>query len=106
VSLLERFKPIVYARLEPELLSLREVRSGQVLAEPPLAALSQDAKRRVLAVGSAARLESGDVVNPFKHPRSLIGDFAVGQAVLKGFMRKLFAGAGSPRLRCWCCTRA
>lgn len=92
MSLLERFKPIVYARLEPELLSLREVRSGEMLAEPPLAALSRDASRKVLAVGAAARFASGEVVNPFKHPRSLIGDFTVGQAVLKGLMRKLFAG--------------
>jgi rod shape-determining protein MreB len=92
VSLLGFMQPVVYARLEPELLSLRDVRSGNMVSEPPLAALSPDAKRKILAVGEAARLQAGEVVNPFRHPRMLVADFALAQAVLKGFMRKLFAG--------------
>jgi rod shape-determining protein MreB and related proteins len=98
VSLLGFLKPIVYARLEPELLSLREVRSGTMVSEPPVAAIREE---RVLAVGNAAHLQGGNVVNPFKHPRTLVADFTVAQAVLKGFMRKLFAGrwfAPSPLL--------
>lgn len=89
MSLLDGFKPIVYARLEPELLSLREVRSGTMVSEPPVAAILD---KRVLAVGNAAHQQGGSVVNPFKHPRTLVADFTVAQAVLKGFMKKLFAG--------------
>lgn len=89
MSLRAFLKPVVYARLEPELLSLREAGSGRSLSEPPIAAVS---KGRVLAVGEAARLHAGEVVNPFKHPRTLIADFTVGEAVLKGFLKKLYAG--------------
>ena len=92
MSLLRAFQPVVYAKLEPERLSLREVRSGRTVDEPPLAAVSHDAKKKVLAVGEAARLQPGELVNPFKHPRTLIADFTVAQAVLKGLMKKLFAG--------------
>ena len=98
MSLLGFLKPVVYARLEPELLSLREVRSGNVVSGPPLAAIS---KHKVLAVGEAARWQAGEVVNPFKHPRTLIADFALAQAVLRGFLKKLFEGrwfAPSPLL--------
>ena len=89
MSLLGFLKPVVYARLEPELLSLREVRSGNMVSGPPLAAIS---KHKVVAVGETARWQAGQVVNPFKHPRALIADFTVAGAVLKGFMKKLFEG--------------
>ena len=89
MSLRTFLKPIVYARLEPELLSLREVGSGRTLSEPPLAALSG---QKVLAVGEAARLQGGEVVNPFRHPRTLLAEFTVAQAVLKGFLKKLYEG--------------
>lgn len=92
MSLRAFLKPVVYARLEPDLLSLREAGSGRSLSEAPIAAISRDEKKRVLAVGEGARLADGDVVNPFKHPRTLIADFTIGEAVLKGFLKKLYAG--------------
>jgi rod shape-determining protein MreB len=57
----------------------------------------------VLGVGEAARLaaatQSADLVNPFKHPRSLLSDFTVAEVILRAFLKKLFDGrlfAGAP----------
>jgi rod shape-determining protein MreB len=87
----------VYVKLHPDQLALRHVESGRTLLEPPLVAVSKDGKQKVLGVGSAATTAAASqpalVVNPFKHPRTLISDFAVAEALLKGMMRKLFAGS-------------
>ena len=103
MTFLRRFQPIVYVRLAPEQLSVREVRSGRTITEPPLAAISRGPKKELLGVGEAARAAAAtrgaDLVNPFAHPRTLISDFTVGEQVLKGFVKKLFAGrpfAASP----------
>lgn len=73
------------------------------VTEPPLAAISREAKKRLVAVGEAARVAAAtqpvDLVNPFKHPRSLVSDFSVAELILKGFLKKLFEGrlfAASP----------
>jgi rod shape-determining protein MreB and related proteins len=96
VSFLRRFQPIVYVRLEPDLLSVRDVRSGRTVAEPPLVAISRKPRVSVLAVGEAARTTAMtpgvELVNPFKHPRTLFSDFTAEEVVLKGFFKKLFAG--------------
>jgi rod shape-determining protein MreB len=103
VRLLRYLQPIVYVTLQPDSLSVRDVASGRSVSEPPLAAISRESKRRVLDVGEAARLvvvsQDAQLVNPFKHPRSLVSDFTVAEQILKGFMKKLFAGrlfVGSP----------
>lgn len=97
MSLLSRFQPIVYVKLSPDSLSLREVRSGRVVSEAPMAAIARHhPENRLLGVGEAARAaastEPAHLVNPFRHPRSLISDFTLAEAVMKGFMKKLFAG--------------
>jgi rod shape-determining protein MreB len=94
MNLLRYFQPIVYVKLHPDTLTVRDVRSGRTVSEPPVVAISRDEKRRVLGVGEAARIASGtqpaDLVNPFKHPRSLLSDFTVAEVVIKGFVKKLF----------------
>ena len=101
MSLLRRFllpwlHSIVYIRIAPDLLSVREVRSGRTIAEPPFAAISRGPKKTLLAVGEAARAaaaaQGGELVNPFKHPRTLLADFTTAEAVVKGFLRKLSTG--------------
>lgn len=96
MSLLQLLRPVVYVRLAPEVLSVRDVGSARTVEEPPLAAVSREPKRRVLGVGEAARTaaaaQAADLVNPFQHPRTLLADFTVGEAVLRGFLRKLYAG--------------
>jgi len=96
VRLLRYFRPIVYVTLQPNMLSVRDVESGRTVAEPPLAAISREPKKRLLGVGEAARVaaatQPADLVNPFTHPRSLLSDFTVAEVVIKGFMKKLFDG--------------
>src|SRR5262249_47603405 len=83
VTFLRRFQPIVYVRLTPDLLSVRDVRSGRTIEEPPLVAIARDPKKTVLGVGAAARTaaatQPADVVNPFKHPRTLFSDFTAAE---------------------------
>jgi rod shape-determining protein MreB and related proteins len=87
----------VYVKLHPDQLAARHVESGRTLLEPPLVAIAKDGRQKVLGVGSAATAASAvqpaQVVNPFKHPRTLISDFTVAEALLKGVLRKLFAGS-------------
>ena len=96
LGVLRHFQPIVYATLQPDRLSLRDVKSGRSVSEPPLVALSRETKRRLLGVGEdakrAAATHGADLVNPFKHPRTLLADFTAGQLVFKALLRKLFEG--------------
>lgn len=93
--MLRYFKPIVYVRLSPKSLSISDVGAKFELTEPPVAAISREEKRKVLAVGQAANqaklIQPADIINPFTHPRSLLSDFTVAEQVLKGFMKNLFA---------------
>jgi len=93
VNILRRFQPILYIRLDPNTLSIRDVRSGRTVAEPPLAAISRGPKIALVAVGEAARAAAAspsvELVNPFKHPRTLLSDFTVAEQVIQGFVRKL-----------------
>jgi rod shape-determining protein MreB len=103
MQLLHYFRPIVYVMLHPDMLSVRDVSSGRSVTEPPLAAISRETKKRLVAVGEAARVAAAaqavDLVNPFKHPRALLSDFTIAGAIIKGFVKKLFEGrlfAASP----------
>lgn len=94
MRLLDYFRPIVYVTLKPDLVSMREVHSGRVVTAPPLAAISRGPKRRLLGIGdeaqTAAAQQGAELVNPFKHPRTLISDFTTAQIVLRAFLKKLF----------------
>jgi rod shape-determining protein MreB len=94
MNLLRYLQPIVYVKLHPDMLTVREVKSGRTVTEPPVVAISREERKRVLGVGEAARIASAtqpaDLVNPFKHPRSLLSDFTVAEVVIKSFVKKLF----------------
>jgi len=96
MELLSYFQPIVYVKLHPDTITLREVKSGHTLTEPPVVAISREARKRVLGVGETARaasaIQPADLVNPFKHPRSLLSDFTVAEVLVKGLVKKLFKG--------------
>ena len=85
--------PTIYVQLSPELLTVRNILTGDGISEAPELVIAYDPRPGVVAVGSEAR--SADltpqvqVVNPFSHPRSLVSDFSVGEQVLKGFLRRL-----------------
>ena len=88
--------PLVYIRISPETLSLRDVSSQRQFTAPALVAISREEKRRVIAVGDAARtaaaMQSADLVSPFAHPRSIVSDYTVAEMLLKEFMKRLFDG--------------
>lgn len=89
----EFIKPPLYIRLSPYRLTVRNVKSGEFLSEPPEIALSRGPKPKVLGVGDDAALhkssKSAQVINPFTHPRSMVSDFTNGQQVIKAFVQKL-----------------
>lgn len=93
--MLTRFAPLLYVKVSPTRLTVRNVRTGQEIAEVPELAIGRDGKRlSILAVGAQARAaaatsQTAEVVNPFDHPRTLVGDFTVGEQVLKAFVRRL-----------------
>jgi rod shape-determining protein MreB and related proteins len=92
--MLDLWKNKLYVRIHPDSLMVRDVKSGEVVKERPLVAFSEGKKKEVLAIGEAAAALTGGagvaVVNPFKHPRTPLSDFAVAETLLKGFVRKVY----------------
>ena len=89
--------PLLYVQISPERLTVRNVKTGETISEPPQMAIEHAPKPRVLAVGSQAATATGtsvEVVNPFAHPRSLVSDFTVGEQLLKAFLGRM--GSRSP----------
>ncbi len=92
MGILQYFNPVVYVRLRPDMLSVREVNSGFELSEPPLIALVRQPKVTALAFGNEAAVgaasRGAELVNPFAHPRALLSDFTVAEQVMRHFVRK------------------
>jgi rod shape-determining protein MreB len=86
-------RPVLYVKVSPERLTVRNVKSGESVSEVPEMAISTAPKETILAVGTEARRvaapQGAKVVNPFNHPRTLVGDFTVGEQLVKAFVRKL-----------------
>ena len=85
-------KPTVYIQVSPKQVSLRDARSGESLTTSPEIAMTRGGKPKVLGFGAKARHhESRDVqvINPFAHPRTLLGDFVAGEQLLRTLLRKL-----------------
>ncbi|OOG39692.1 rod shape-determining protein [Polaromonas sp. A23] len=98
LKLLAFVSPTFYLRLSPERLTIRNVRTGAFISEVPEIAILRGAKKpQILGVGAEASLHratpSVEVINPFSHPRTMVGDFIAGEQVVKAFIRKL-TGSG------------
>ncbi|ABM93339.1 rod shape-determining protein [Methylibium petroleiphilum] len=91
------FQPIVYVQISPERLTLRNLKTGESIAEVPELAISAPPKPKILAVGPQARVaaasQPAEVVNPFAHPRSLVSDFTVAEQLLKHQLRKVLGNS-------------
>lgn len=89
------FRSTLYLRLQADLLRALHVESGQTFSEPPVLALRHEAKgKRVpLAVGNEALALQGQVgvelVNGFRHPRTLLADFAVAEKTLQLLLKRV-----------------
>ena len=92
MGIFQVFNPVVYVKLSPDMLTVREVNTGYELSEPPLIAIARIPKERILAVGqeaaAVAASQGAELVNPFKHPRALLSDFTVAEQVVKHFVTK------------------
>ncbi|MDR0481170.1 MAG: rod shape-determining protein [Gallionellaceae bacterium] len=87
-------KPVIYIQISPELLTLKNLSTGESVAEIPEMAISKPPKREILAVGlqarSAATSQSAEIVNPFAHPRSLVSDFTAAELLIKHQLHRVF----------------
>ena len=72
-----------YVRLRRDRLVVRNASTGARFDDKPIVVLSNGPKRRVVGVGAAATAASSTSINPFQHPRILIADFLVAEALLK-----------------------
>ena len=84
--------PILYVMISPELLTIKNLRSGRVISAVPEVAISQSAKSEIIAIGANARDVAASrpsrIVNPFGHPRSLVSDFTLAEQLLKYQVRQ------------------
>lgn len=107
--MLSSFRPILYVRIHPDMLTVRDVRNGKSISEPPLMAISggitvkgsnlqggtkvSGTNPKMLAIGNDAKTigvqPNTQIVNPFAHPRTPLSDFTVAEMLIKGFMEKL-----------------
>lgn len=87
---------VVYLQIWENRIRAFDSKTGKVFDEVPLLAIetNEQGQKVVLAVGNAAenlanktRLE---VVNPFSHPRLLLGDFYVAEKLVQHVFRELF----------------
>jgi len=88
-------KSTVYIQVSPKQVSVRDANSGESITSTPEIAIARGGKAKVLEVGSKARRHESpavQVVNPFSHPRTLLGDFIAGEQLLKTLLRRLPVG--------------
>jgi rod shape-determining protein MreB len=86
--MLSFFSPLVYIQISPNLLTLKNLKTGLEISEVAEIALSLPPKPKViLGAGAEARLasasEPAQLIQPFAHPRSLVSDFASAEALIR-----------------------
>jgi len=88
----------IYVRIRAKELYVRDVASGREWRGVPEVAIKTTAEHTIVAVGSDAAIASAqdqetiEVVNPFRHPRSLISNFLVAEKLLQHALHKIFEG--------------
>ncbi|MDR2220850.1 MAG: rod shape-determining protein [Methylobacillus sp.] len=98
VAMLSVLQPVIYIQISPNRLTLKNLKTGETIAEIPEVAISAPPKRRVLAVGPQARQAAkaspgAEVVNPFAHPRTLISDFTAAEMLVKHQVRRILGNS-------------
>ena len=90
-------KPVVYVQISSQLVVMKNVKTGETITEVPELAISAPPKPRILAVGSQAKAtaasQSGSLINPFAHPRSLVSDFTAAEQLLKHQLRRILGNS-------------
>jgi rod shape-determining protein MreB len=88
------FRNTLYVRVRPENLSVLHVQSGKVFTDLPVIAIKNiNGKSLILAIGHDAMSKAGlpniSIANGFKHPRTLLADFAVAEQTVKYFIKRV-----------------
>jgi rod shape-determining protein MreB len=90
-------KDIVYVRIRPHLVSVKNVSRNAFFEDIPQVAVTRTRKRsKVLGFGARANLMASlslekVVLNGFDHPRSIISDFEAAEATLRFFVQMVNA---------------
>jgi rod shape-determining protein MreB and related proteins len=84
----------IYVRIKPELISVLHAQSENEFNDTPIIAIDcKGGKNSIIAIGlEASKLSSNaniHVTNGFKHPRTLLADFAIAERTLKYFVAKV-----------------
>ena len=95
--MLKAFAPLLYVKLCPERLSVRDVKTGVEISEVPELAISRiSGQPKVLGVGMEATRHAAqagaELMNPFTHPRTLISDFTGAEVVVKALVQRVLKG--------------
>lgn len=90
-------KTFIYVQISAQQLTVKNLKSGEVITEVPEVAISAPPKPKILAIGpqarAAAAAQATEVINPFGHPRSLVSDFTTAQQVLQHYLRRIQGNA-------------
>jgi len=104
-KLLDRFIPLIYIQISPEKLTLKNIKSGEVISEVPELAIAYEKNAHIVGTGNEAVFHrskpSVKIINPFAHPRTLVSDFTVAEQLLKAMVNRLLGSsifAVSPKI--------
>ena len=96
-KLLDRFTPLIYVQISPEKLTVKNIKSGEVISEVPEVAIAYDKKTRIVGTGKEAAFHktspSVKIINPFAHPRTLVSDFTVAEQLVKIMVSRLLGSS-------------
>lgn len=96
-KLLDRFTPLLYIQISPEKLTLKNIKSGEVISEVPEVAIAYDKKTRIVGTGNDAATQQSNptvkIIKPFAHPRTLVSDFTVAEQLLKTMVSRLLGSS-------------
>ena len=97
--------PLIYIQISPEKLTLKNIRSGEVISEIPEVAIAYDQKTRIVGTSKEAISHQSNpsvkILNPFAHPRTLVSDFTVAEQLVKVMVSRLLGSsifAMSPKI--------
>ena len=87
-KLFNLFSSTLYVQIWSDRIKVTDIKTGKIFDEAPLVAIDRadEKKPTIIAIGNSAKSlhqQTTSVVNPFKHPRSLLSDFTVAEKLLQ-----------------------
>ena len=93
--MLSFYQNTIYVRVKPNLLSVHHVQTENEYNDIPAIAIDKNGRKSVIIAAGIEATKLADnpnitVVNGFKHPRTLLADFAVAERTLRYFVYKVY----------------